>query len=120
MNRKVLAVVLSLALFAGGVALGIHILHKKALAQVTYIVQIWDETQGELLDGADVDFSFEENPEEEDWLDTTPIGDGQYKYQVQDYKPYWWIRINEPEIVGDNPVEGPATVAFYFWEVETV
>lgn len=36
MNRKLLFVVLSLAMLAGGVSVGIHVLHKQALADGIY------------------------------------------------------------------------------------
>ena len=117
MSKKLLAVVLTLALLVGGVAIGIHVLHKPALAQVTYTVQIWDETEDEWVDDGIVWFSFDQ--EGELWVEATFTQEGKYIYQVADYQPYWWIELRDPHIFGPNPIEGPATVAYYYWEVET-
>ena len=117
-SDRILAAVLMLALLAGGVGLGIHLLHKDALAQVTYIVEILNTTPNpdEWLDNADVDFSFDGR---QTWVATTFIGNGRYKYQVDNYKTTWHIRVDEPEILPPVWIAGPATVAFYHWEVQT-
>jgi len=40
MNRKILVVLLAVTLFSGAVMLGVHLMHKDALADVTYTVQV--------------------------------------------------------------------------------
>jgi len=113
MNRKLLFVVLSLAMLAGGVSVGIHVLHKQALANVTYTVEIFDEELTPVNDGT-VWFSFNGG---ENWLVTVPIGDGRYEIPRDDYAGTWWIQLVDPAIEPPNPVEGQATVAFLHWDV---
>ena len=115
MTRKLLFVVLSLALLVGGVAVGIHILHKQALADVTYIVEIWDDSQdpGEWLEDGTVQFSFDEGV----WEDAVWVGDGKYTFGRGDYADSWLIRLVEPDIEEPNPIQGSATSGYQYWEV---
>ena len=74
MTRKLLFVVLSLALLAGGIAFGIHLLHKDALAMQTYTCKVvfWDGDSFEGVEGVTVDFWWDED------------GVGEYDWVAQD------------------------------------
>ena len=105
-----------LALLVGGVAVGIHILHKDALAVVVYTVEIWDDTVGDWLEGGTVWFSFDQRLS---WEPTVENEDGQYIYISEDWEGSWWIWLWDPQIAPPIMVEGSATHAFHHWDVET-
>ena len=122
MNKKLFAVVLTLALIAGGVGLGIHLLHKQALAEVVYTVEIWDNTEppGEWLDDGTVFFSFDER---ENWVAAVWVGGGEYEYERENGAESWWIRLDEPPLdvpecdPNQNPFEGSASSGYQFWVI---
>jgi hypothetical protein len=114
MKRKLMIVVLSLALVAGAVAVGIHVLHQEALANVTYIVEIVDEALIPVEAGT-VQFSFDDGVI---WLDAVWVGDGRYSYLMASYQGSWLIRLIDPAIEPPNQVEGSASAAFHHWEVD--
>ena len=124
MKRKVLVVVLSLALLAGGVGLGIHLLHKEALAGVTYSVTIMviiDEVNFEPLEGATVHMRFFESGGWSEWYPTTYIGEGLYQY-THTCPTYldWQVWIEEPEVDPEVPDENPCDgdpALWFRWEV---
>ena len=121
MNRKVLAVVLSLALLVGGVAIGIHILHKEAIAQVHYVAFIHAGFQPPLipLEDAIVKMNFDG----EGWEEADEIGDGEYEIIRDDYAGWSWkIKVVDPDDVEGidpegNPVEGSCSQAYLDWQV---
>jgi len=117
MYKKVLVAVLMLALLASGVGLGIHLLHKDALAQVHYTVDIFDLTVEDGLEGATVWFSFDDR---DNWLPTVELGGGLYEYITLGWEGTWLILLEDPAIVGDNEIVGSATTGFQHWDVETV
>ena len=63
MKRKLLIVVLSLALLAGVAAIGIHVLHKDALAMQTYEVKVVEAVGGGFqgVEGVTVEFWWDFN-----------------------------------------------------------
>jgi len=82
MKRKVLSVVLLLALLAGGVGLGIHLLHKDAFALQSFRVKMVVEGQGG-IPGLDVEFHFQYDDGENppfwgDWHNAFDEQDGHY------------------------------------------
>ena len=120
MNKKnLLIIILSLALLAGAVAVGIHVLHKEALAMVHYIVEIWDEELGQPVLGATVSMSFNWGIE---WIQADELQNGKYEVIRDNYAGTWLIRIDEPDnYMGvnppGNPIQGSATHAYQFWNV---
>jgi hypothetical protein len=121
MSRKLLAIVLSLALLAGGVAVGIHILNQKALANVTYTVEIWDFGEGSWLTTGEVYFQFDGGG----WVPAFNNADGSYELTIDEYKGSWSIWLFAPDIDEDsdeppgNPIDGSASQAYQYWNVST-
>ena len=122
MKRKVLVVVLSLALLVGGVALGIHVLHKDALA-LTYKVYIWQDggqEAGEFpLEDAQVEMAWKVNGEWSDWQLTTDEGEGTYTCTHGSCER-WKVLVTSPvDFDGENPLGNPCspqTAPPYFFE----
>jgi len=81
--KKTIIVILTLAFMAGSVGLGIHLLHKGALAIQTYQVYIeWEEDEEWVpLEDATVRFCFWDPLLEEwsEWIDATETDPGLYK-----------------------------------------
>ena len=123
MTRKLLFVVLSLALLTGGVALGIHILHKEALAMVTYEVFIWQDGGQENPDipyeDGKVYMKFYKNGQWSDWKDTQDEGDGIYSCQYTTCAQ-WQVWVNDALFVPVQPSINPCTqsggVFSFDWE----
>src|SRR4030042_5047533 len=93
-HKRLLCVVLSLALLAGAVAVGIHVLHKEALAVVNYIVEIWDEELGEPVFGATVMMSFNWGIE---WEQADELQNGKYRVIRVDYAGSWRLPKDEAD-----------------------
>ncbi len=126
MWRRTVALALTVALVLGGVGLGIHLLHREALAQVAYIVTIkWtddiEQPEFDPLIGADVEMNFKSNGGWSGWLQATDLEDGRYKVQRQEEADEWKVRIVDPDIVplnpNTNPCYGPATAYTFEWFV---
>ncbi len=124
MNRKVLTVFLMLTLLAGGVGLGIHLLHKDALADTAYTVQIYwlDEfARDHPLENATVLMSFFVNEVWSDWEEADELDVGKYRIirEGDDFEN-WQVWIFEPNVdpafPGENPCLGYSS-GYFVWRV---
>ena len=121
MSKKLLTLILTLALLASGIGLGIHLLHKEALAQVQYLVEVFDETPGEqqMLFGATIMMLFDPM---EGWIEADELQEGKYEVIRDDAESLWKIRIDFPENYtganpAGNPIDGTPSLAYQWWAV---
>ena len=129
MFRKFIVVFLAVALLAGMVGLGIHLLHKDARAYQVYYVWLWHDVGGEQVGaaGAGLDYRFMPDQEWGGWDDATEDGglDGLFKFVYEDegQPTAWSAEITGGLWVGVDP-EGTYTaqwgdVTYFEWEFET-
>jgi len=98
-SDRILAAVLMLALLAGGVGLGIHLLHRDALAMQTYEVKVVDGAGG--VEGVTVEFWWWDDVEEE-WSQeneqaTDENGYVRFQYGWENNDDMWGYVIQEEE-----------------------
>lgn len=110
MLKKVLLVTLSLALMAGSVSLGIHLLHKDALA-IVYMVKVWqaDPEEGEIpIEGVQVDF-YENEPFQQNYVGTDYTDEtGKASFVFANPPEEWWVAdiTNNSWLIFIDPVNG--------------
>jgi len=132
MYKKVLVAVLMLALLAGGVGLGIHLLHKEALANVTYkiYVNLWDDDEEVwvTLPNRRVNFDFDEEGDFDEWTDAG----GKAVHVLDDWHQGFWDALYDGappgtyrvwlddsfQTQGPNPAEVGGTVDSYVFFIE--
>ena len=129
MSKKLLTIVLMLALLAGVVAVGIHVLHKDALASTKYQVYIYmDPPEAPRIDLEDgiVKMKFEILGEWTDWVIAINEGDGIYSRMLSYYPSqiyHWQVVVSSPEDFDpvdppSNPVTHEGNVTSFSWEGE--
>ncbi len=107
MNRKVLSVVLMLTLLAGGVGLGIHLLHRDGLALTNFIVFMIDQEEDEGVPGLWVEMRFQIDEVWSEWCQTEDRGGGKYVKSYFDGVEAWQIRFTSAEWQPWDPEENP-------------
>lgn len=124
--KRGVALIGLLALLTVGVALGVHLMHKDALADpVIYDVYLWQAGQGALTD-ATVAFRFRNGNNWALWLPPSSQGGGVYKRTRDVWADEWQIRLDEwadPVYIGLEPWWGwfaypSALENSVEWEVE--
>ena len=90
MNQKTLTLILAAAILAGGVALGIHILNKEIIAEVTYRVYVWEDCGGVPTPVTDAWIQFRFNGG--NWEEVDGEGEGWYWITIAEGANSWSIR----------------------------
>ena len=113
MTRKLLFVILSLALLTGSVGLGIHLLHKDALANITYSVDpIWmvDNQVTFFWEWGHVYMRFFKNEQWSTRHVANDEGDGVYSYTCAIACEEWQVWVMDSRFDPDTPPTNPCTV----------
>jgi hypothetical protein len=121
--KKYWIVIVAIILIAG-VALGVHLLHKDAYANVSYSVFIWHGNRANGVSNAVVHFDFFDGFDWTGPLDPSAQGGGLYTNTRPNWMVAWRIYLEEDgQWVGLDPWwgwvgEAPGSVNMVDWEVD--
>ncbi len=119
MFRKVFSIILTSIFLIGIIVLGLHALHRNALAQVTYKVYVWyDDNGAEIpVTNAFIEFNFDDGG----WVEPDSEGDGIYKIAIDDWADEWEVALGNwnwiPEDPDDRFHSPPSSQNTLDWEV---
>jgi len=121
MKAKLLYALLAVVLLATAVGIGVHVLHKDALAQTTYSTWIGNGDDG-FENIEDVQIRFKDNQGWSGWQVMDDDGGGDYSFvRLEGDAQAWQVEITDPNIIPDwpedNPYAPPLTVHHFDWEV---
>jgi hypothetical protein len=115
--RNIRIAVIAIILIAG-VALGVHLMHKDAMA-ITYQVNLWDD--GEPLSGYDVDIRFFVGGIWLAWEDMPGQDNGSYLKVRGTPATHWQVRIMDEGVtfvdLDESPFQPPDLLFTLDWEI---
>jgi hypothetical protein len=131
MKKRYIPLLIVAVILIGGVALGVHLLHRDALADTFFSVRLWDPRTQTPVEGVDVHISvFDLNADPDEWveLEVIWVEGGFYTAQTNlgaSQIGVWETWFDDeggdlvPLVPNVNPVEGlnPNSPDLY-WEVE--